>query len=247
VSDPRKVHIDVEPSKKIDPMKPFVPPCTCGKPCAPLPSQRVISGGTVVFGGRRTYYAHACVDCIALDKRERLARRYLTIPEHYRWADLEEPLLAERVGADHVAHMGAQLGTLHTRNVIFTGPTQSGKTSLACALLRRSFDQHEGLRASFVDAITLGKAAIQHALGRGEAPEIDRLANVALLVLDDVGQETARDSNPIVDVLFERHQHDRPTWVTTYLSHQEMVDRYNGGLARRLTERGKVTVVSWRK
>ncbi len=115
MSDPRKVHIDVEPSKKIDPMKPFVPPCTCGKPCAPLPSQRVISGGTVVFGGRRTYYAHACVDCIALDKRERLARRYLTIPEHYRWADLEEPLLAERVGADHVAHMGAQLGTLHTR------------------------------------------------------------------------------------------------------------------------------------
>jgi DNA replication protein DnaC len=201
----------------------------------------------VVFGGRRTYYAHACVDCIAKDKIQRLATRYLTIPEHYRWAELGDPLLDERVGAAHVAHLTPQIGTLHTRNVIFTGPTKSGKTSLACALLRRSLDERPSLRAAFVDAITLGKAAMQHALGRGEAPEIDRLANVPLLLLDDVGQETSRDPNPIVDVLFERHQHDRPTWVTTYLSHEEMVAKYNGGLARRLTERGKVTVVSWRK
>ena len=46
--------------------------------------------------------------------------------------------------------------------------------------------------------------------------------------------------NPIPDIIFARHAEDRPTWVTTGLTREQLVKRYGLGVVARIFERAKV-------
>ena len=115
--------------------------------------------------------------------------------------------------------------------MVFVGPSGSGKSSLACACLRRRIPH--GL---WLSALRLGTARIQHSAGDGEAALVARAMAVPLLLLDEVGGETKTATNAVRDVLFARHDADLPTWITTGFSSQQLAETYGDGAVRRITE-----------
>ena len=59
---------------------------------------------------------------------------------------------------------------------------------------------------------------------------------VPLLLLDDLGHDAKVPSNPVSDLIQERHAEQRTTWLTTGLNAREIADRYGAGIARRIFE-----------
>jgi DNA replication protein DnaC len=71
-------------------------------------------------------------------------------------------------------------------------------------------------------------------LGKGECPTLEKAREARILVIDDLGLE--RDHGPILDVLHERNQQNRVTWVTSGLTIEQIRERYGEAVYRRLVE-----------
>lgn len=151
-----------------------------------------------------------------------------TIPPRYRWALSWTPEFAERVKVADVRAVIRKV--LASDRVVFAGPSGSGKTSLACACLPR----FPG--GVFVSALRLGMARQQSALGDGEAGEVERAIAAPLLLIDEVGGEAKTATNAVRDVIFARHDLDRPTWVTTGFTRAQLAETYGDGALRRMVE-----------
>lgn len=120
------------------------------------------------------------------------------------------------------------------RNLILSGPVQTGKTWEACAvairLLRRFIpvtivevpDLMDELRPGGDDA------------GAGLAP----YKATPVLVLDDLGAEKSSEwtAQQLYAIVNSRYKNLLPTVVTTNLGGAEFVERYDSRLTRRLTE-----------
>ena len=170
-------------------------------------------------------------------RHEALMALARSIPQVYRWASFVAPELAERVATpDAIAD--ARRICLSPR-VCLMGPSRVGKTSLAVAMLRRWVSEH-GRTAEFIAVHRLGFARIQHATGRGEPEIVERAMKAPLALLDDVGSERDTGTNPLPDIIFERHAAQRPTWVTTGLTREQLVARYGTGTVSRLFDQTKV-------
>lgn len=171
-----------------------------------------------------------CVDCLVDE-----AVRHAGVPQRY--ADAHRHTRT-RVRSDVARSRAAK--ALDARALIAEGPAGSGKSTLVCAMLgaraRRLIG--EGRRwhgAMFVSAIDLGRSRSVSRLG--EEPEIVLDAMRAkVLVIDDLGAESPRDSEPIVQVIHARHDAEAPTWITTGITAEEIATRYGGGIARRIYE-----------
>ena len=61
-----------------------------------------------------------------------------------------------------------------------------------------------------------------------------------MVLVDDLGSEREMSGSAVPDVIFTRHAEDRPLWVTTGLTRDQLVVRYGTGIVRRLFERSKV-------
>jgi hypothetical protein len=112
-------------------------------------------------------------------------------------------------------------------------------------MLRAWVAKHERA-AMFVAAHRLGVARIQHPAGHGEAELVEAAMKAPLILLDDLGSERDFPTNPIPDVIVERHAQDLPTWVTTGLPREPLVARYGAGVVARLFERARVIHVGAR-
>jgi Mrp family chromosome partitioning ATPase len=187
----------------------------------------------------------------AIARRRREAGRAweAALPITYQWARLDHPLLPSRVKLERLPTKPPT-----DRRVVFFGDAGVGKTTLAVALLRAlaesaitttTFDRDEDVRAMvprfyFASAHRLGTAGVAV---HGDPDAIRTAMRARVLLLDDLGSERSIPSNPIPDVIAERHAEDRVTWVTTGLSAKEIVDRYGGGVARRVLEGAALTRV----
>jgi Mrp family chromosome partitioning ATPase len=185
----------------------------------------------------------------AAARRQCEARRVweAALPISYQWACLDHPLLASRVKLERLP---AKPPT--ERRVVFFGDAGVGKTSLAVALLRAlaesaiattQLGRDEDLRAivrrfHFASAHRLGTAGVAV---NGDPDAIRTAMRARVLLLDDLGSERSIPSNPVPDIIAERHAEDRATWITTGLSATEIVDRYGGGVARRVLEGASLT------
>jgi DNA replication protein DnaC len=165
-----------------------------------------------------------------------------TIPPSFGWARIDAPELRERIARSHA--IAEAVAALSSPALLLVGPSGSGKTSLACALLRAWEARNACRRGVFAAAWKLGVARAQHGLGQGEAPEVERAMAAALLVLDDVGSERNTATNAVPDVIFARALAGMPTWVTTWMTPDVVSQRYGDGIARRLFEAGRVTVIA---
>jgi DNA replication protein DnaC len=164
-----------------------------------------------------------------------------TIPKAFRWATLAAPELRMRLARPQA--IAEAEAALPSRALLLHGPSGCGKTSLACALLRAWEARNPRRRAIFAPAWRLGMARVHHGLGLGEAPEVDRAMSARLLVLDDLGSERNTATNAVPDVVFARALAGLPTWVTTWMTHSAISQRYGDGIARRICEAGRVAVI----
>jgi DNA replication protein DnaC len=164
-----------------------------------------------------------------------------TIPS-FRWATLDAGELRTRVSRGRAIVDAA--AALTSTGLLLVGPSGSGKTSLACALLRAWDARYPRRRGVFMPAWKLGVARAQHGLGQGEPPEVERALTTRLLVLDDLGSERNTATNAVPDVIFARALDGLPTWVTTWMTAEAVTQRYGDGIARRLYEAGRLTVIA---
>jgi hypothetical protein len=196
-----------------------------------------------VFGpcsecGERTSGA-ICFDCdrrrlLSIESRE---QTLAGIPAWFQWAMLEAPELLTRVRGNGPLIARARMASDATR-VVLEGPSGSGKTSLACAMLR-AWAAKRAQVARIILATDLASARNRHRLG-SESPTVLDALEAPLLVLDDLGTEKDAPNSALVEVVFHRHAHAKPTWVTTWLTHEQRVNRYGEGFARRLVDGARI-------
>lgn len=202
-----------------------------------------------------------CQPCLVQRRRRARTGQLLrvwaeSVPRSFGWARFGDERLRERttIGDDDLARLVDATGS-----VLLIGPSGSGKTSLAVAKLRQAFsaaravcDQPSNDRfrtacgAFFASATRLARAGMEHRLGAGRPPLVDRCVRSTLLVLDEMGMDQqilhATSSTSVAEVLHERHAVCRPTIVTTFLSERQMADHYGAGIARRLAESLVITL-----
>lgn len=175
-----------------------------------------------------------CWECDRRMAREREAQEALgqaarTFPRFYAWAHIDAPALGKRVTGCDLATTIPQV--LAAQRVVFAGPSGSGKTSLAVACLRERLPD-----CMFVSALKLGTARIQHSAGDGEAELVARCTRTPLLLIDEVGGEVNTATNALRDVIFDRYEAGRATWITTGFTAIQLAERYGDGTVRRLLE-----------
>jgi DNA replication protein DnaC len=205
-------------------------------------------------GGCGATVAHpgVCPDCdrveLAAAHAARLRHARASIPARYRWAAIEAPEMAQRARPDAVATVRGLFGQRLPLGVALVGPSGAGKTSLACAMLRRVHDAatfesparvvERARRAWYVGAPALLDAvrAWERNFSKGDPPELLAMARTAsVLVLDNV--DAGKQTDPIVQLVFDRHDRQRPTIVTTWMTRAEAANAYGDGWARRVYER----------
>ena len=57
-----------------------------------------------------------------------------------------------------------------------------------------------------------------------------------IALIDDLGSERHTANNAIPDIVQERYDEQLPIWITTGLSHPQLVERYHDGVVRRLMQ-----------
>lgn len=183
----------------------------------------------------------------AVERKLAAAAEY--IPKGFRWATFDAPELSKRVTNQRaIDDAKAAVGE---RGVVLSGNAGSGKTTLACCMLRAIIATAEnepnthtaiakrafGVR--FIGAYWVAKARHEHRLGEGEAPLVEEAMRASVLVLDDLGIEQAKNS-AVSEVIYERHANELPTIVTTGFSFPQLVKMYGDGIARRITEHATI-------
>jgi hypothetical protein len=130
-------------------------------------------------------------------------------------------------------------------NLLLLGPTGSGRSTAAACLFRRllAMGVRDGGEAwenarfmAWFHAGDLAEARREHALGKGEAPEIGRAGRARLLVLDDAGWE--QDPFVCSMILKERYELGVPTIITSGKTEEELIRHYGAAVVRRMTETG---------
>ena len=151
-----------------------------------------------------------------------------------------------------VARAEASIGAT---SVLLIGHSGMGKTSLAVAMMRRWSDR-TGKPALFCLATDLATAKSRANYGR-ESGEVAEARTAPLLVLDELGPDEFRaPASPVTDVVFHRHAHALPTWITTWMIKPQtdharkllgekwdvkpVTEKYGEGFTRRITEGARV-------
>lgn len=116
------------------------------------------------------------------------------------------------------------------------GPPGTGKSHFGCALVREFLDR--GRTARFTRARPMQREVFgSYSSERNEAAVMASYTQPDLLVVDDLGHEgKAGDAalSLLLEVLDERHGWKRATIVTTNLTPQQALERYDDALLSRL-------------
>lgn len=111
-----------------------------------------------------------------------------------------------------------------TQSLLLSGSFGTGKTSLAVSVLQKRIDEH-GERGLYTNVSELFEE-IKSLFGRENASSMlmNRVLNVPLLVLDDLGAERGTEwvQSNLYNILNYRLTHNKPTIVTTNLDMQEL-------------------------
>ncbi len=109
-------------------------------------------------------------------------------------------------------------------NIIFTGPTGTGKSGLASGILRLALI--EGYRGRFYNVQDLLDELFASLADRSTPKLLKKLCRYDLLVLDELGYLTLtpEQMNCFFKLMKERYEAKRPTIITTNLSFEDWYD-----------------------
>ena len=172
---------------------------------------------------------HICEKC-----RHKSIKRHAvlnSIPERYRWASLDEPLMATRIRGWSAIREQLESIDVGAQNIVLTGPAGSGKSSVLSALM----NAHSERDVRWISAYKLAITRAHHDLGDESALE-RQAKSCRVLALDDLGNDRRTQLSAIDDVILDRYDSQRVMWVTTSLSGIEITKRYGDGIARRIFE-----------
>lgn len=173
------------------------------------------------------------VDVAARAQSRRKASSLETIPAEFRWATLNAPAIRDRVA--NPAALTLAPAARDSRRVVFVGPSGAGKTSLAAAIFRARVEAVPEASAVFTPVWRLTMA---RARSEDSDPELlARCKRCDLLILDDLAERQTVPSDPVPDLIRERHAEAKATWVTTYMSLEQVAARYGDDIARRIFQR----------
>jgi DNA replication protein DnaC len=164
-------------------------------------------------------------------REKRLARVDRVVPERYAGLTLDSPNLAKRVVAKTAIEAARRL--LDSPGLVFVGGSGTGKTTLACAGMA-DWIVAKGGTPYFVACRALAAARAAHSLGEGEADIVERALAADLLILDDLGVGDDAHRSAVGDVIDERYDRMRVTWVTTGFDSSNITQKYGVGRSRRV-------------
>lgn len=151
---------------------------------------------------------------------------------HYTFATFPRPDSQELIDCMDYASAGKL-----TQSLLMQGMYGVGKTGLAVSVLKHRIE-HYGERALFmvVPSLLQEIRAGFNVEGPQQNPVIDRVRNVSLLALDDLGAEKPSEwvIEQMYSLLNDRLIRNRPTIITTNLSMRELADRLGERLVERL-------------
>jgi DNA replication protein DnaC len=109
-------------------------------------------------------------------------------------------------------------------NIIFTGPTGTGKSGLASGILRQALI--EGYRGRFYNVQDLLDELYASLADRSTPKLLKKLCRYDLLVLDELGYLTLtpEQMNCFFKLMKERYEAKRPTIITTNLTFDDWYD-----------------------
>jgi len=173
------------------------------------------------------------VRCLECRRKGRAAIVSQFLPEYFAATTLETPELSTWVRSARA--IAATRRALHEPRVTFVGPAGSGKTTLALAAIRARYVE-TGERFRIQPSWDLAVARQRFPLGDGDPPPIEDSIRTTMLLLDDLGNERPGPTytGDLELIVYERHMHNRPTWVTTWCSKDQAIAKYGDGIARRL-------------
>jgi hypothetical protein len=181
------------------------------------------------------------------EARARIQKGLSTIPDRWQWAsfaDQQSLLVKGKCPPEAIRLARHALRKLICREdwlVVLAGESGKGKTSLASAMLRHVIERGSGRSALFVYAPRIARAYRNTRLG--ETPQIiDACENTWLLCIDDLGADAVyRDT--LREVIQVREADQKPTIITTFLSEQDVLEAYGGGISRRMYRDGSIVWV----
>jgi DNA replication protein DnaC len=198
--------------------------------------------GTCEECGEGVYHQDKrCPACSERAERRRACRAraiqaaQVSIPASFAFARLgfDDPKVRACI-SDAAALERAKAAASGSDSMLLRGEAGLGKTVSAAAVAWASAER--GIAPMWVDSFELASAVARSPLG--VEPRLVREALAAqLLVVDDLGAETAVATSPIAEVLHRRHARGARTLVTTWCDVAAIRTRYGDGVARRLHER----------
>lgn len=189
-----------------------------------------------------------CEACAGLERVEKraalLARARNSVPPHFRAIRFNQ--LVQPAGRAPRQLVREAYDALKGEKpiVTFAGPTQAGKTTLACAMLNHVIELGANLGcddatlerarfAMFGDAVDLALSRKEHRFGNGTPGDLLRAKNASMLVIDEFGREDRSDMD-VAKLIHQRCRDRKLTIVTTWMDRPAVTRAYDGGTATRL-------------
>jgi len=206
-----------------------------------IPDRLVCIGCQQLKPGMVGGWCKECCDALAEQGREEAAKAVAActlanIPKVLQWASFDAPELPRRVNSEAIRRTMALAGKIGSscKSLVFMGSAGTGKSSLACSLLRElsAERRHVGMCLSTFD---IAKARREQRLGRGEAEVIETACTIGLLVIDELAAEQSRDTG-VDEVIRARFNNEMTTIYTCGFTQEYVLQKYGDGVARRIFE-----------
>ena len=244
----------LRPVAKAQPVRPK--PAPMSRIC--VECNKLVEGRSVSLqmrdGGPSRLYHGRCYN-VYFDRLEAVRNRRLKVESVLRQLPVWK---GARVGnSDFMNRLDDRLGCFIREwsyaegSVAVLGLTGAGKTMgltalahrLGAAAIAAGEQGRHFVGLVWVHAYEVGECVKWHKLGAGKPPGLEQACNATILMLDDLGQETAGTEQTLLRLIDARYVRGAVTLLTSGLTQQQLRERYGEHFVRRIAETGHASLI----